>query len=212
MRRHCVELGDGLQVKLVNDGYAQPFSPSDPDRIPDWAIWRKKAFGITAEPIALVYDKRLVPPEDVPRTRADLLKLLITKRIMYHGKVASYDAELSGTGFLFFSNDVQITPSTWNLIRGLGQAGVRLYTFSHTILDRVASGEHLLASNMIASYALERAKDDPSIDVTLFTDYTASDRRPAGGAHMWCSSQGRRIASSLRLAAARGDRRSLLPR
>ena len=162
-----------LQVKLVNDGYAQAFSPSDPDRIPGWAIWRKQAFGITAEPIALVYNKQLVPPEDVPRTRADLLKLLTTKRSTYHGKVASYDAELSGTGFLFFSNDVQITPNTWNLIRGLGQAGVRLYTFSHTILDRVASGEHLLAYNMIASYALERAKDDPSIGVTLFTDYTA---------------------------------------
>ena len=162
-----------LQVKLVNDGFAQPFSPTEPDRIPDWAIWRKQAFGITAEPIALVYNKRLVPPEDVPTTRADLLKLLITKRSIYQGKVASYDAELSGTGFLFFSNDVQITPNTWNLIRGLGQDGVRLYTFSHTILDRVASGEHLLAYNMIASYALERAKDDPSIGVTLFTDYTA---------------------------------------
>ncbi|MHC2333380.1 ABC transporter substrate-binding protein [Bradyrhizobium sp. USDA 4454] len=162
-----------LQVKLVNDGYAQPFTPTDSDRIPDWAIWRKQAFGITAEPISLVYNKRLVPPEDVPRTRADLLKLLTAKRNIYQGKVASYDAELSGTGFLFFSNDVQITPNTWSLIRGLGQAGVRLYTFSHTILDRVASGEHLLAYNLIASYALERAKEDPSIGVTLFTDYTA---------------------------------------
>jgi iron(III) transport system substrate-binding protein len=162
-----------LQVKLVNDGYAQAFSPSDPDRIPSWATWRKQAFGITAEPIALVYNKRLVSPEDVPRTRADLLKLLTAKRSTYHGKVASYDAELSGTGFLFFSNDVQITPNTWNLIRGLGQAGVRLYTFSHTILDRIATGEHLLAYNMIASYALERAKDDTSIGVSLFTDYTA---------------------------------------
>jgi iron(III) transport system substrate-binding protein len=162
-----------LQVKLVNDGYAQAFSPSDIDRIPSWAIWRKQAFGITAEPIALVYNKRLVPPEDVPRTRADLLKLITTKRSLYHGKVASYDAELSGTGFLFYSNDVQITPNTWNLIRGLGQAGVRLYTFSHTILDRIASGEHLLAYNMIASYALERAKEDPSIGVALFRDYTA---------------------------------------
>ena len=162
-----------LQVKLVNDGYAQVFSPSEIDKLPNWAIWRKQAFGITAEPIALVYNKRLVPAEDVPRTRADLLKLITTKRSTYHGKVASYDAELSGTGFLFYSNDVQITPDTWNLVRGLGQAGVRLYTFGHTILDRIASGEHLLAYNMIASYALERAKDDPSIGVALFADYTA---------------------------------------
>ena len=78
-----------LQVKLVNDGYAQLFSPTDSDRIPDWAIWRKQAFGITAEPIALVYNKRLVPPEDVPRTRADLLKLLSAKRSIYQGKVAT---------------------------------------------------------------------------------------------------------------------------
>jgi iron(III) transport system substrate-binding protein len=80
MPRHCLELGDALQVKLVHEGYAQALTASDPDRIPAWAIWRKQTFGITAETIDLVYNKRLVPPEDVPRTRADLLKLLTTKR------------------------------------------------------------------------------------------------------------------------------------
>jgi len=161
-----------LQIKLVNDGYAQPYSSQELSSLPDWTVWRNEAYGITAEPIAVVYNKILVPPEDVPRTHADILKLIVEKRDFYRGKIASYDPELSGTGFLFLTNDLQVTTETWNLARAFGQVGIKLYTYGHTILDRIVSGEHLIAYNMIASYALARAKEDPSIGVILLSDYT----------------------------------------
>jgi iron(III) transport system substrate-binding protein len=161
-----------LQIKLVNDGYGQPYLSPELTAIPSWAVWRNQAFGITAEPIALVYNKTLVPPEDVPRTRADLIKLVTAKRDTYRGKIASYDPERSGSGFLFLTNDLLITADTWRLIRAFGQVGIKLYTYGHTVLDRIASGEHLIAYNMIASYALARAKDDPAIGVVMLRDYT----------------------------------------
>ena len=61
-----------LQIKLVNDGYAQPYVSKEIAHIPDWAIWKDEAYAITAEPIVIVYNKNLVAESDIPRTRAEL--------------------------------------------------------------------------------------------------------------------------------------------
>lgn len=102
-----------LQIKLVNDGYAQPYVSKEIAHIPDWAIWKDEAYAITAEPIVIVYNKNLVAESDVPRTRTDLKSLLSRKPDIYRGKIATYDPEQSGTGFLFITRDAGITVTTW---------------------------------------------------------------------------------------------------
>ncbi|WP_423874553.1 ABC transporter substrate-binding protein [Bradyrhizobium sp.] len=57
------------------------------------------------------------------------------------------------------------------MVRAFGAAGIKLYSTTGTILDRIASGEHLIAYNMIGSYAIERAKEDASIGVVFPADY-----------------------------------------
>ncbi|WP_296581752.1 ABC transporter substrate-binding protein [Xanthobacter sp.] len=160
-----------LQIKLVNDGYAARHETAAASVLPPWAVWRNEAFGVTAEPIVLVYNKMRVPPEDVPRTHADFIRLLREKGAAYRGKVAAYDPERSGTGFLFWNSDVRITAETWQLVRALGRAGPKLYSFAHTMLDRVSDGDQLFAYNMISSYARARAMEEPAIGVVTFEDY-----------------------------------------
>jgi iron(III) transport system substrate-binding protein len=160
-----------LQVKLVNDGYAQPYVSKEIAHMPDWAIWKDEAYAITAEPIVIVYNKNLVAASDIPRTRAELADLLRKKPDIYRGKIASYDPEQSGSGFLFLTCDARVTKTTWDMVRAFGSAGIKLYSSTGTVLDRIASGEHLIAYNMIGSYAIERAKEDPSIGVVFPADY-----------------------------------------
>jgi iron(III) transport system substrate-binding protein len=160
-----------LQIKLVNDGYAQPYSSPEKPNLPAWAIWKNEAYGTTAEPIVMVYNKRLMPPADVPHTHADLERLLRTSSA-YVGKIATYNPESSGTGFLYITQDLQVTRDTWPLVRAMGRSKLQLYTSTGAMLERVVSGEHLLAYNMLGSYALERQARDPSIGVVLPTDYT----------------------------------------
>ena len=160
-----------LQVKLVNDGYAQPYVSKEIAHVPDWAIWKDEAYAITAEPIVIVYNKNLVAESDVPRTRAELADLLRKKPDIYRGKIASYDPEQSGSGFLFLTRDARVTKTTWDMVRAFGGADIKLYSTTGTVLDRIASGEHLIAYNMIGSYAIERAKEDPSIGVVFPADY-----------------------------------------
>jgi iron(III) transport system substrate-binding protein len=160
-----------LQIKLVNDGYAQPYVSKEIAHIPAWAVWKDEAYAITAEPIVIVYNRRLVALSDMPRTRSELTDLLNQRPDTYRGKIASYDPEQSGTGFLFITRDVRITKTTWDLVRAFGGAGIKLYSTTGTVLDRIASGEHLIAYNMIGSYAIERAKEDASIGVIFPADY-----------------------------------------
>lgn len=160
-----------LQVKLVNDGYAQPYVSKEITHIPDWAVWKNEAYAITAEPVVIVYNKNLVAESDVPRSRSELTNLLSKKPDAYRGKIASYDPEQSGAGFLFITRDSRITKTTWEMVRAFGGAGIKLYSTTGTVLDRISSGEHLIAYNVIGSYAIERAKEDASIGVIFPADY-----------------------------------------
>jgi Transposase len=76
-------------------------------------------------------------------------KLLQSKSIANRGKIASYDPEQSGSGLLFITRDTRITKTTWDMVRAFGGAGVKPYSTTGTVLDRISSGEHLIAYNMI---------------------------------------------------------------
>lgn len=160
-----------LQIKLANDGYAAEYRSPEADGIFDWARWKDRAYGVTAEPVVIVYNKRLLQGGLVPKDHADLLRLLADHLAVFRGKIATYDPELSGTGLLFITQDVRVTTQTWKLVAAMGQAGVKLYASSDPMINRVSSGELLLAYNVLGSYALERAKHDPDLGVVFPSDY-----------------------------------------
>lgn len=161
-----------LQIKLVNDGYAQAYASPEKPYLPAWAVWKNQAYGVTAEPIVIAYNKRLMPAADVPQSHDDLERLLRTKWRTYQGKITTYDVERSSTGFLFFTQDEQISRDTWKLLRAVGLTKPTLYVSGDEMLRRVSAGQHLLAYNMMSSYALERRANDPAIEVVFPTDYT----------------------------------------
>lgn len=161
-----------VQIKLVNDGYAQTYASPEKPWLPSWAVWKNQAYGLTAEPIVFAYNKRLLAPADVPRSHEELERLLERKSAALHGRIATYDVARSSTGFLFFSQDQQISHDTWKLLRALGRTAPRFDVAGHDILARVGTGEHVLAYNMMSSYALERRALDPTVEVVFPNDYT----------------------------------------
>jgi iron(III) transport system substrate-binding protein len=162
-----------LQVKLVNDGYAQPHKSPETAKLPEWANWKNEAFGTTYEPIGFVYNKRLVPAADVPQSHADFIKLLTTQTEKYKGKVTTYDPEKSGVGFMLVTQDKQVNGAGYaDLLKAFGAVQVRVQASTGTMMERIASGENLIGYNLNAAYALTRAKKDPSIGIVLPKDYT----------------------------------------
>jgi iron(III) transport system substrate-binding protein len=175
------------QMKLVNDGYAETYASPEAARLPQWAVWNYQAYGVTAEPVAIAYNKGLLPAAEIPKTHTELARLLAGKAEALKGKVATYDPERSAVGLLFISQDLEITKSTWDLVRAIGEAGAKLYSTTSTMLDRIAVGDQLIAYNVIGSYALERAKQEPALGVVLPADYTIVMSRivfiPKGAPH-----------------------------
>jgi len=168
-----------LQVKLVADGNGLEYASPEIASLPSWAVWKNQAYGTTYEPMAIIYNKRLVPAEDVPQTHKDFTKLLNEKTDKYKGKVTAYDPERSGVGFLMVTRDVKADPASWDLFKAFGKSQIKLYTSAGAMMERVASGEHLIGYNIFSSYAVLRAKKDPNVAYILPKDFTLIATRVA---------------------------------
>lgn len=160
------------QIKLANDGCAQPHHSALVAGLPSWANWRDEVFGLTYEPAVIVYNRDLVPAADVLRSRFDLIDLLRPVDNPYAGRIATYDIERSGVGYLFAFADAQQATTFGRLIEAFGRNKAVATCCSAEIIDQVASGRFLIAYNMLGSYALLRAAGDHRIGVIAPTDYT----------------------------------------
>jgi iron(III) transport system substrate-binding protein len=108
----------------------------------------------------------------VPQSHADLAKALRAHPDRFRGKLTSYDPERSGLGFLLVTQDSQDDRDFWNTARAYGSVGPKLYTSTGAMMERIQSGEHLIGFNMIASYAVQKQKKDPSLGIVYPKDYT----------------------------------------
>ena len=161
-----------LQLQLANAGQAQAYDSPEIAGIPAWAVWKNLAFGTTFEPIAIVYNKRLVAPDEIPQSHTDLARLLTDKRDRFAGKVVTYDVERSGLGLLLAIQDEQASKEFWPLIKALGSVGAHLVPTTEAILTRIAKAEDLIGYNAIGSYAYIESKRDPAVGYVYPRDYT----------------------------------------
>lgn len=168
-----------LQIKLVNDGYAQPYTSPEKPNLPQWAIWKNEAYGVTAEPIVVVYNKSLMPPGDIPSNHQDLLRLLKSKPRFYRGRVTVPDPGRSSSSHLHLTQDYLANRDLWDLAEQFGEVGAVPFQSSRQALARVADGKSIFAYNVIGSYALEWQARDPRIQVVMPRDYTLVTSRIA---------------------------------
>ena len=180
-------------------------------------MWDDQAYGTTFEPAAIVYNKRLVDAKEVPQTHADFQKLIQLPK--FKDKVTTYDIEKSGVGFMFMTQDARENPKFLDMLNAFGAAKVRVQSSTGTMLERISSGENLIGYNVVGSYALVRAKTDPSIGVVLPKDYTlvlsrvlfiSKSAKNPNAAKLWLdymlSHRGQTIiANESKLFAIRGD-------
>ena len=160
-----------LQIKLASEGGALAYASPEVANLPTWAVWKNEAFGTTYEPLAIVYNKRLLTGDEIPQSHADLLRVFTTKAEKLKGKVTTYDIEKSGVGFLLITQDSKYNPQFWEMVKALGAVGPRVQSSAGTMMERISSGENLVGFNIFNSYAALRAKKDPSIGIVLPKDY-----------------------------------------
>jgi iron(III) transport system substrate-binding protein len=159
-------------VKLANDGCAQPHTSSETSRAPPFASWHDEVFGFSFEPAVIVYNRKLVPPSDVPRSRDQLVDLLRSKAETYNNRIGTYDIARSGIGYLFGFFDAQQSSAFGRMMEGFGRANAGLYCCTGELLRDIESGKVLIGYNLLGSYAYGRFKAGAPIGIVLPRDYT----------------------------------------
>ena len=108
------------------------------------------AYGTTSEPLSFVYSKALLPPESVPQSHADLLRLLTEQRDIFDGRIAMSDPTTGTSSTAWALNDIVEMPNYWDLIAALRDANVQ-YSTSAPSIEKVGAGELVLAWNVYGS-------------------------------------------------------------
>lgn len=159
-----------LQIKLVNDGYALAYRSPQKAALPDWASWRDEVYGTTFEPVVLAYNRHTISDHDMPDSHAALRRQLHARGSSW--RVAAYNVETSGTGYLFLSQDSRHNPEFWDLAATLARQVRYQEDSSQMLLQRLARGEADIAYNVLGPYAWRLARQYPQIDWVLPEDYT----------------------------------------
>lgn len=166
-------------VDLVNEGCAATHVSPQTQALATALRWRDQLWGVTREPAVVVYNRQLLRPEEVPRSRFDMLDLLRPAGSRFAGKVATYDIEDSGLGFLLAFADSLEATTFGGLMEAFGRSGAVATCCSAEIIDAVVAGEFLMAYNVLGSYALVRAQQDDTLGVVAPGDYTLMLSRAA---------------------------------
>lgn len=208
-------------VKLANDGCAQGDSAA---QVPPWREWRHEVFAFALEPAVFVYNRKLLPASDAPRSHIALIEALRSKPRAWHRRIATYDITQSGIGYNYAEFDARESATFGRLIESLGRSDVRLYCCSNEMVEAVRRGDVLLAYNVQLSYALAAQRTDRSIGIAVPTDFQAIQTRSAlipkvarrpdlarAFVEFLLSSEGHRIASSLLSPAARSSSARFIP-
>jgi iron(III) transport system substrate-binding protein len=168
-----------LQMKLANDGFAQAYESPEGAALAPWAVWRNEAFATTLEPFVFIYDRRRPPASPVPRTHGELAAWLEAEPERVRGRVATYDPERSGIGYLLLTQDSRIDPRFPETERAYARAGLDVRATTSGMIERVRSGEALLAFNVNGSYALAHRRGYPELEVLYPSDYVLAASRIA---------------------------------
>lgn len=168
-----------LQVKLANDGHVQKASITVRG-LPDWAIWRDEIFGFTLEPAVIVYNKDAIERTEVPKSHQDLIRLLEISPERFRRKIATYDIEVSGVGYLFATTESMLSANFWRLAHALGLAEARLYCCTQDMLNSLSRGDAVIAYDVLGSYALRQAEAQRNLGIVLPEDYVVAVSRTIG--------------------------------
>lgn len=168
-----------LQVKLVNDGYAQPHFSAAARTLPAEAKWRNEIFGLTFEPVVFAVNTDELPASEVPRSRFDLVLALRRRPDFWRGRVGTYDIEKSSVGYLLAAQDSRQSSEYGTLVGTLGALRARTYANMGALIDDIAAGRLALGYNVLASYARARIADGAHIAIVYPDDYTLAVVRAA---------------------------------
>ena len=160
------------QAALIERGMAQPYDPVHAAGLPSWARLGNLGWSTTLEPIAIVYDRGQLPPDEAPTTHRALRELLEKDPRRFDRRIVLYDVLKSGVGYLLATHDAAQYPDYLALVSAIGRCRPRLVLTADAMLRSVEGGTSAIGYNVLGDYALARATRSSTLAIVFPADYT----------------------------------------
>jgi iron(III) transport system substrate-binding protein len=159
-----------LMMKTAKDGNALVYDSPALAKVPAYDGYQKMVFELETEPMCNLYNTNSVKETDLPKTKADFIRMLSNPASPVNGKVTMYDIELSGVGFSALFRDSKKDPGFWSFAEAIGKARTTFISGGYAMAEKVGSGEMSIAYN-IPCQVLSALKGNPNIGFFFFNDY-----------------------------------------
>lgn len=159
------------QYQLANRGYAQPLDTAEARAWPQASRWRRELFGITFEPVVIVYRRDAIPPDTSLDSHEALLRLLTEQRQRLTGRVVTYDPWRSGAGYTYATADSHMSPRYWELVAALGGVEADLSETTGDMLAGLVTGRYDIGYNLLGAYARDVVASHPQLAMVIPKDY-----------------------------------------
>ena len=154
-----------LQMGLVLAGDALPHRSPEAHALPDGAVYRDMAYATTVEPLMTLVNRdrfdMCIPAGSI----AELTAALTSDPVRFHGRLASYDIERNGLGFLALLHESRRGAEFNAFMQVLAECKPKVFGSNPELVEEVASGRAALGYHVLGSYALRAVRANPSLAI-----------------------------------------------
>jgi iron(III) transport system substrate-binding protein len=168
-----------LQMELVLAGRAAPYRSAHADSLPDWAVYRDRAYATTLEPLVTLVDRSAAAGNEVESASQGLIALLGEQAGRARGRVACLDIESNGLGFLALVQLSLDERRFRDYLSALAACSPRVCDSQRALVAALASGEASVAIDLLGAYAERAMAGNPALALAYDEQYVPAISRIA---------------------------------
>ena len=154
-----------LQMSLALEGKALAYASAEARALPAGAIYRDLAYATTLEPLLTLVNRDCFDARVPAGSLAEIAAAIGRDPGSFHGRVASYDIERNGLGFLALLLESHRNTDFRACLQTLARCKPKIFGSNPLLVGEVASGRAALGYHVLGSYALRAVASNPSLAV-----------------------------------------------
>ena len=154
-----------LQMGLVLAGGALPHRSPEAHTLPDGAMYRDLAYATTLEPLVTLVNRDRFDVRIPAGSFAELTAALSSDPARFHGRLASFDIETNGLGFLALLHESRREAEFNAFMQVMAECRPKVFGSNPALVEEVASGRATLGYHVLGSYAVRAVRAYPSLAI-----------------------------------------------
>lgn len=154
-----------LQMSLVLEGRALAYASPEARALTAGAVYRDLAYSTTLEPLLTLVNRDCFDARVAAGSLDEIAAAINRDPAKFYGRVASYDIESNGLGFLALLLEKRRSADFSACLQTLARCKPKIFGSNPQLVEEVASGRAALGYHLLGSYALRAVAAHPALAV-----------------------------------------------